>query len=151
MRSFFCCVTLMLSSLGLAAGDSQAIQAKIVNHLAAYNPNPERGPHLDVKVTPPEARGEPGKVLVEVYNRGKTHLALVQFDVTLFNHGGFEISAPVKAEDLRPNMSGSQWIKIPQVKGKFPSIDAARMSHIVTITSEAKDITMKAFMELIKH
>ena len=137
------------------AGDTSlgtpTVQAKIVNHKVAYNPKPERGPHLDVKVTPPESRGEQGKVLVEVYNRGKDHLALVQFDVTLTNHGGFEISAPVKAEDLRPNMSGSQWVKIPRIKGKFPTIDGARMANIRTITDEAKEVKMNGYMDLIKN
>ena len=130
---------------------AEKVRSKIAPHKQAYKPRPERGLHLDIKVTPPGPRGVDGRVLVEVYNRGKEHLALVQFDVTLINRGGFEITAPVKAEDLKSNMSGSQWIKIPKVRGAFPSIDEAIADNIKTVTVEAREVKMKAFVDLIKN
>ena len=131
--------------------EAAQIRSKLVNHVQAYKPRPERGQHIDIKVTPPGPRGTDGRVLVEVYNRSSKHLALVQFEVTLNNRGGFGITAPVKAEDLKPNMSGSQWIKIPAVKGVFPSIDSAVVDNLRVVTVDAHDIKVKGFVDLIKQ
>ena len=129
---------------------AQRYQSKDVPHSQAYKPRPERGPHIDIKVTPPGRRGADGRVLVEIYNRGTTHLALVQADVTLSNRGGYQVSAEVKGEDLRPNMSGAQWIKIPKIKDAFPEIDSALVSNVRVITSDAREVKMKLFVDLIK-
>ncbi|MEI6833052.1 MAG: hypothetical protein WCL28_03585 [bacterium] len=129
---------------------AERIRSKTVIHTQAYKPKPSRGPHIDIKVTPPGARGVDGRVLVEVYNRGKQHLALVQFDITLNNRGGFSITAPCKAEDLKPNMSGSQWVTISKIRGVFPVIDAAVVENLRTVTVEAQDVPMKGFVDLIK-
>jgi hypothetical protein len=126
------------------------VQATNVDHKLAYSPKPERGSHLDVKVTPPEIRGKEGRVMIEVYNRGKDHLALVMFDVTLFNQGGLDISAPVKAEDLKPNMSGGQWVIIPAIQGKFPTITGARLSNLRIVNNSAREVKMKTYMDLVK-
>jgi hypothetical protein len=48
-------------------------------------------------------------------------------------------------------MSGSQWIKIPKVRGAFPSIDEAIADNIKTVTVEAREVKMKAFVDLIKN
>lgn len=130
--------------------EAAQIRSKNVVHTQAYKPRPERGPHIDIKVTPPGITGSDGRVLVEVYNRGKQHLALVQFDVTLNNRGGFAITAPVKAEDLKANMSGSQWIKIPKVKGAFPSVDEAVVDNLRVVTVDAQELRIKGFVDLIK-
>jgi hypothetical protein len=127
------------------------IRSQTRSHKVAYKPTPGRGEHIDIKVTPPGARGVDGRVLVEVYNRGKAHLALVQFDVVLTNRGGFAITAPVKAEDLRPNMSGSQWVKIPSIKGAFPIIDQAIVENLKMVNTEAREIKMKGFVDLIRN
>ena len=144
-------IYLLLAVLIPTAAFSAAIRSKNVPHTQAYKPRPERGQHIDIKVTPPGARGSDGRVLVEVYNRGKAHIALVQFDVTLNNRGGFAITAPVKAEDLKTNMSGSQWIKIPRVKGAFPAIDEAVVDNLRVVTVDARDIKINAFVDLIKN
>lgn len=144
----FVLITLM-AFLALPAQGAR-IRSKTVVHTQAYKPKPERGPHIDIKVTPPGSRGTDGRVLVEVYNRGKQHLALVQFDITLNNRGGFSITAPCKAEDLKPNMSGSQWVKIPKIAGAFPSIDEAVVDNLRAVTIEAQDVKMKGFVDLIK-
>lgn len=143
--TFFIVMSLLASS-----ANAEQIRSKNVIHTQAYKPRPERGQHIDIKVTPPGARGSDGRVLVEVYNRSKQHLALVQFDVTLNNRGGFAITAPVKAEDLRPNMSGSQWVKIQKIKGAFPSIDEAIVDSLRTVTVDAQDVKLKSFVDLIK-
>lgn len=141
----------ILMVYGFAQGAlAERIRSKTVIHTQAYKPKPGRGPHIDIKVTPPGSRGVDGRVLVEVYNRGKQHLALVQFDITLNNRGGFSITAPCKAEDLKPNMSGSQWVVIPKIRGAFPGIDEAVVENLRTVTVEAQDIPMKGFVDLIK-
>jgi len=141
----------IVMSLLASGANAEQIRSKNVIHTQAYKPRPERGAHVDIKVTPPGTRGSDGRVLVEVYNRSKQHLALVQFDVTLNNRGGFAITAPVKAEDLKPNMSGSQWVKIPRIKGAFPSIDEAIVDGLRTVTVDAQDVKLKGFVDLIKN
>jgi hypothetical protein len=91
---------LLLMVVWVPPAKSEAIRSKNVVHTQAYKPRPERGQHIDIKVTPPGRRGSDGKVLVEVYNRSKQHLSLIQFDISLNNRGGFSINAPGKAEDL---------------------------------------------------
>lgn len=132
------------------AKSSDSAVAKLVDHKTAYAPKPQRGPHLDVKVTPPELRGKVGRVMIEVYNRGKDHLALVSFDVVLKNNSGWVLTAPVKAEDLNPNMSGGQWVEIPKMNEKFPEIMAAQLSHLRIITADAREVKMTTYMDLIK-
>lgn len=139
------------NSVAVAETYPTSVKATIVEHKAAYTSKPERGPHIDIKVTPPEIRGKEGRVMIEVYNRGKVHLASVTFDVTLSNQGGFEFTAEVTADDLRPNMSGGQWVKIPPIKGKFPKIIGAKLSHLRVIDSNAREVSMKAYMDLIKY
>ena len=141
---------IILTSVIAASAEAAQIKSKTVPHTQAYKPKPERGAHIDIKVTPPGSRGSDGRVLVEVYNRGKKHIALVEFEITLSNHGGFAITAPVKAEDLEPNMSGAQWVKIPKIKGAFPTIDEAVVDNLRTVTVDAQDIKMKGFVDLIK-
>ncbi len=125
--------------------------ATIVNHRVAYLPKPKRGNYLDVKVTPPEARGKSGRVLVEVFNRGKDHLASVSFDVTLMNNSGWSLSAPISAEDLGPNMSGAQWVEIPKMSEKFPVITSAKLAHLRIITKDAREVSLQPYMDLIKN
>jgi hypothetical protein len=143
-------IVIMLVFSGASVAYAERIRSKTVVHKQAYKPKRGRGPHIDIKVTPPGARGVDGRVLVEVYNRGKQHLALVQFDITLNNRGGFSITAPCKAEDLKPNMSGMQWVKIPKIKGVFPVISEAVVENLRTVTAQAQDIPMKGYVDLIK-
>ena len=144
-------IYLLVAVLTPTVAFSAAIHSKNVTHTQAYKLHPERGQYVDIKVTPPGARGADGRVLVEVYNRGKSHLALIQFDVTLTNHGGFGITAAVKAEDLSPNMSGSQWVKIPMIKGAFPVIDEAIVDNVHVVTVDARDIKINTYVDLIKN
>jgi len=130
---------------------STSAKAVIVDHKSAYAPKPNRGPHLDVKITPPEIRGKEGRVLIEVYNRGKAHIARVTFDVVLFNQGGFTLTAPIVAEDLKPDLSGGQWVKIPQIKGQFPKITGGKITGIRIFDTTAKELPMKAYLDLIKY
>lgn len=129
---------------------SEAIRSKVVVHTKAYKLRPERGQHIDIKVTPPGRRGSDGKVLVEVYNRSKQHLSLIKFDINLNNRGGFSINAPGQAEDLKPNLSGSQWVKIPKVNGAFPDIDQAVVTNLRCLTVDAHEVKIKGFVDLIK-
>lgn len=151
VRVLFCLVSALSGEIARAESFPTAVQAKIVDHKTAYSPKPARGPHLDVKVTPPEIRGKDGRVMIEVYNRGKEHLGSVTFDVTLFNQGGFTLSAPIIAEDLKPNLSGGQWVKIPQIKGAFPKITGAKLSNLRIISTKAHEISMRTYMDVIKY
>ena len=142
---------LAFSAVTAYAKGSDSAVAKIVDHKTAYSPKPQRGPHIDVKVTPPELRGKTGRVMIEVYNRGKDHLSLIMFDVTLKNNQGWNLTAPVKAEDLNPNMSGGQWVEIPKMNEKFPTITAAELAHMRVVTSDAREVKLPIYMDLIKQ
>lgn len=148
MRSYLFGCLFFLAFNSIAA--AQQLRSKNIPHTQAYKPRPELGSYLDIKVTPPGPRGSDGRVLVEVYNRSKQHLSLIQFEVTLNNRGGFAITAPIKAEDLKPNMSGSQWVKIPKVKGAFPAVDEAVVENLKVVTSDAREIKIKTNVDLIK-
>lgn len=143
-------IALAFATQSLAKPSMSSAVAQLVDHRTAYNPKPERGPHLDVKVTPPELRGKVGRVMIEVYNRGKEHIASVDFEVTLKNNSGWQLNAPVHAEDLKPNMSGGQWVEIPKMAEKFPTITAASMKHLRVINVEAKEIKLQPYMDLVK-
>ncbi|MCX6117499.1 MAG: hypothetical protein NT027_08160, partial [Proteobacteria bacterium] len=126
-------------------------KAALVDHKNTYNPRPERGAHLHVVVTPPEKRGKEGKVLVEVYNRGKIHIASAAFDLTIANQGGLEIKSSIQATDVKPNYSGLQWISIPPIRGKFPIATAARLTNLRIVDTSAQEIQMKVFLDMVKR
>jgi hypothetical protein len=128
-----------------------SVKATLVDHKTAYSPKPNRGDHIDIKITPPEIRGKEGRLLVEVYNRGKIHISSVTFDLKLKNNEGFEINAPVNAQDLKPNLSGGQWVKIPPIKGRFPKIISARALNIRVISVDAVEISLHPYLDLIKY
>jgi hypothetical protein len=125
------------------------IRSSNIAHTQAYKLHPERGPYLDIKVTPPSPRGVDGRVLVEVYNRTKLKLATVKFDITLQNSGGFSIGAVIEASSLNPNMSGAQWVKIPKIGGQFPAVSVAVVDGLRSITVDAREEPIKGFVTLI--
>ena len=158
----FCRVAALLLCLMIAVGfswDGLAksskiptwVKGRLSEHKDSYAPKPQRGPHLDIKVTPPEIRGKDGKLLIEVYNRSKEHIMLVTFDLKLFNNQGYELDSQVQAEDLRPNLSGGQWVKIPQIQEKFPKILGARASNIKIITADSREIALMPYLDVIKY
>lgn len=151
-RALFIAVACVLATAAqpVNAKSTDSAVAQIVGHKTAYAPKPQRGPHLDVKVTPPELRGKTGRVMIEVYNRGKDHIATVNFDVTLKNNSGWSLTAPVKAEDLKPNMSGGQWIEIPKMGEKFPILTGASLHHLRVISVEAQELKITPYLDLIK-
>ena len=136
---------IMVPSLALA---NPILSANVV-HSQAYKVHPERGPYVSVIVTPPSARGVDGRVLVEVYNRSKTNLALVKFDIELKNSQGFEIVAQGEAHDLKPNSSGAIWIKLPKNKEKFPVVTAAVIDALRIIDVDAQELKLKTFLTVI--
>lgn len=151
MMGLLCTATLTSIVLAKPNKIPNWVKARLAEHKESYAAKPQRGPHLDIKVTPPEIRGKDGKILIEVYNRSKEHIALVTFDLKLHNHGGYDLDAPIQAEDLRPNLSGGQWVKIPQVDGKFPKILGARASNIKIITADSREIALMPYLDVIKY
>lgn len=125
-------------------------QNRIIRHSKAYDPYPERGPHIDIKVTPPEKRGAAHYVLVEVYNRSKIDLAIVRFDITLHNRGAMDISSTVEVLDLGHNWSLPTWLRVPG-KGTIPPIDRISVSNLRVYDAEARELKLPVFSDLIKE
>ena len=123
---------------------------RIIKHTDAYSAHPERGQHVDLKITPPEKRGKDTMILVEIYNRSKAHISVLTFDIVFRNHGAQDISTSITAEDMVPGWSISRWIKIPG-SGKIPAIDGVDVSNIKMFDKEAKDLNFKVYADLIKE
>lgn len=136
---------------GTNTSSLQVVHGVIINHKEAYKPKPERGPHIDIKVTPPEKRGRENFVLVEVYNRTTVHLATVLFDITLLNKGGYKVTSSVEASDLKPNLSGAQWVKVGGDTKNLPVTLEATVTGVKAITVDAKEVNYKVFVDLIKE
>jgi len=121
-----------------------------VDHTKAYQKRTDVGPNINIKVTPPEKRGEKGKVLVEVYNFSQVYLSLVSFELILQNSWGDTITAEVSADDLKQNWSGLQWIQIPG-KGKIEKITAVKIKNLRLYDQTSKEVKVPYTIDLIKE
>lgn len=158
-RTFFGLLALMASELAVGqTTPAQTVKKNLaapaqnrkVNHLEAYKAHPERGPHIDLKITPPEKRGKDTMVLVEIYNRSKLRISVLKFDITFKNRGAQDVAASIEAEDLGPGWSVPRWVKIP-ASGKIPTIDSIILTNVRVIDSTANEVKLKAYSDLIKE
>jgi hypothetical protein len=132
---------------------AQAGSAKVhrrVDHTKAYKKRTDIGPHVSIKVTPPERRGKAGRVLVEIYNFSKTYLSLVDFEISLKNSWGDRIEAKISADDLKQNWSGLMWIQIPG-SGKIEKITGVEVANFQAFDQAAKPVNVKFTTDLIKE
>ncbi len=121
-----------------------------VDHTKAYKKRTDIGPHVSIKITPPERRGKAGRVLVEIYNFSKTYLSLVDFEISLKNSWGDRIEAKISADDLKQNWSGLMWIEIPG-NGKIEKITGVEIANFQAFDKAAKPVAVKFTTDLIKE
>jgi hypothetical protein len=121
-----------------------------IDHTKAYKKRTDIGPHVNIKITPPEKRGKQGRVLVEVYNFSATYLSSVSFELILKNSWGDRIEARVSADDLKQNWSGLVWIQIPG-SGKIEKITGVEIANFQAFNKEAKPVSVKFATDLIKE
>ena len=151
LRALFGCVLVSIAASVLCSDivSANPIQSTNIVHTKAYLVHTERGPHVAIIITPPSARGVDGRVLIEVYNRTKVHLALVKFDINLRNSGGFSINSTAEAKDLKAKSSSAIWIKLPKIKEQFPQVTAATADGLRVINANAIEIPVKAYLTVI--
>jgi hypothetical protein len=132
-----------------AGSDAEPPVQRTVIHSEAYKKREGLGPHIEIKVTPPEERGRKGFLLVEVYNYSKTYLALAEFNMSLSNKSGENVEAHITCEDIKGGWSALKWVRIPGNRS-FPLITKVSVANLKMITEQAREVKLKYFVDLIK-
>jgi hypothetical protein len=120
-----------------------------VIHTEAYKKREYLGEHINFKITPPEKRGRPGHVLVEVYNYSKTYLSVVDFWLILKNSWGDLIEVHVTCDDIKPSWSALRWVKVETNK-PLPAITHVEIKNMVIYNENAQKINLRYYTDLIK-
>jgi hypothetical protein len=123
---------------------------RTVIHSEAYKTRANLGPHLNIKVTPPEKRGAKGRVLVELYNYSKAYVNVVDFWLYLDSDYGETVEVHIDADDIKPGWSALKWVQIPGNKA-IPLITKVRVAQMHIFDDKAKAITLKYYTDLIKE
>lgn len=138
------------TSKGMGAGSSPDYSAnRNVIHTDAYKKREYLGEHINFKITPPEKRGRPGHVLVEVYNYSKTYLSVVDFWLILKNSWGDLIEVHVTCDDIKPGWSALRWVKVETNK-PLPAITNVEIRNMVIYNEKAQKINLRYYTDLIK-
>lgn len=122
---------------------------RTVIHSEAYKKREYLGPHINVKVTPPENRGVKGRVLVEVYNYSKSFFSVVDFWLILTNKWGDKIEVHITCDDIKSNWSALRWVRIPGAK-EVPKMDKVEVKQMQIFDENGKRINLKHYIDLIK-
>ena len=118
-------------------------------HTEAYKKHEGLGPHIELKITPPEQRGRKGFLLVEVYNYSKAYLALADFWLNLSNEMGDNVDTHITCEDIKGGWSALKWVKISGDKS-FPKITKVNVMNMKMIGQDARELKVKWTIDLIK-
>ena len=143
------CFFLCLTSSHVNAQGANLPPNKKTHHTEAYKLHPERGDHINVKVTPPELRGKQGFVAIEVYNYSKTYVSVMEFDIILTGKYGISVTSHIQVEDLEPKWSDMRWAKIPP-DIKLPVIESVQLIGVKKFDDKGKEIKLKVYTDLIK-
>ncbi len=117
----------------------------------AYSDRPERGEHINIKVTPPQMKrnGKAGKILVEVYNHSNYDISAMRFDIELVTPKGWDkFEAQVEVDALGPQWSDAYWIDIPG-NGKISDVSELTVKRLEIFGAGAKSIKLPLYTELI--
>jgi hypothetical protein len=121
------------------------------DHKKAYSDRPERGEHINIKVTPPQMKrnGKAGKILVEVYNYSNYHISAMRFEIELVTPKGWDrFEAQVEVDELGPQWSDAYWIDIPG-NGKISDVSELTVKRLEIFGAGAKSIKLPLYTELI--
>lgn len=153
MKSFLSLLSvflfLNLITMNLQAQTGAMPANKKTHHTEAYKLHPERGDHINVKVTPPELRGKQGFVAIEVYNYSKTYISVMEFDIILTGKYGISVTSHIQVEDLEPKWSDMRWAQIPP-NIKLPVIQSVQLIGVKKFDDKGKEIKLKVYTDLIK-
>ncbi len=133
-----------------AAQSSIDLKPRKTHHKEAYKLHPERGEHINIKVTPPELRGKVGYVAIEVYNYSKVYVNVMEFDIYLFGQNDVMANSHVQVDDLQPKWSDMRWAEIPK-SVKMPVLKAAKVENMQMYDDKGRPINLKVYTDLIKE
>ena len=136
-----------------APGDGDAAGAKVeityrkIKENKAYS-DASTGQHIDVKITPPKTMGKDSYVLVEMFNRTQHYISVVDFDMTLYNDEGFDLTAHVNCTDMRAGRSALRKVRA-NGSGLFPLIDKVKLEHLQMLNDKAVKVVAHTFVDLV--
>jgi len=140
--------TVIAQPKGRTREGPQVLLHRKVDHTNAYDRRTELGNHIAIKVTPPERRGKPGVVLVEVYNYTKTHVSVMDFWVIMTGVNDARIEMRIKVNEMRQNWGDITEVRIPG--GRLPSIKSLRVQNMQIYDEKARRIAVPVLTDLIK-
>lgn len=149
--SLLACALLMTSAQAWAQDDkpreSKIIYRNVTN-TQAYDEK-SRGQHVAIKVTPPAMRGPNEFVFVEIYNWTKANLSLIEFDITLHNQQGYDLTTHVSGDEILPKYSGVRKIPAPGT-GKFIPITKVTISSLNMVNQDANYVVAPVYVDLVR-
>lgn len=132
----------------VAQGNVQKIYYRTVPNTGAYKKQTD-DPHVAIKVTPPEVKGPDQFVYVEIYNNSKTNLELVDFDITLQNKDGYDLTSHINGDAITVNYSGVRKIATPG-SGIFPQVVKVTISALKVVDDNASFVKLPVYVDLVK-
>ena len=132
-------------------GDTDKAKVEItyrkIKDIKAYV-EPSSGQHIEIKITPPPTMGKDSYVLVEMFNRTQHYISIVDFDLTLFNDEGFDLTAHVNCTDMRAGRSALRKVRA-NGNGPFPIVDKVRLEHLQMLNDKAIKVVAHTYVDLV--
>ena len=144
------CLLLSFSREAIASRSKgpQVLLHRKVEHTRAYDKRSELGEHIAIKITPPELRGKPGVVLVEVYNWTTRFISVMDFWVIMTGENDGRYEMRIGVQDMRKNWGDITEVRIPG--GKLPKITAFHLKNVQIYDEKARRIVVPVLTDLIK-
>lgn len=142
---------MMMGASAFAQGDKpreSKIIYRTVTNTQAYDEK-SRGQHVAIKVTPPTMKGPNEFVFVEIYNWTKANLSLVEFDITLHNQQGYDLTTHVSGDEILSKYSGVRKIPAPG-SGPFIPITKVTISALKLVNQDANFVVAPVYVDLVR-
>lgn len=107
------------------------------------------GQHIAIKITPPKVMGPDQYIFVEIYNYTNSDMSYVEFDLTLSNNAGYDMSAKIDGNDMNKNWSALKKIATPG-KGPFPPITKVLVDNLKVVNTDATPMVVTAYVDLVR-
>ena len=124
------------------------IKYRDLSNTKAYDKS-SLGQHISIKITPPKIMGADQFVFVEVYNYTQSDISYVEFDLTLSNKSGYDLSSKVDGNDMNKGWSALKKIAVPG-KGAFPPVTKVLVDNLKVINSDATPMIVTAYVDLVR-
>lgn len=121
---------------------------RTVTNTQAYDEK-SRGQHVAIKVTPPAMKGPNEFVFVEIYNWTKANLSLIEFDITLHNQQGYDLTTHVNGDEILAKYSGVRKLPAPGT-GPFIPITKVTISALKMVNQDANFVVAPVYVDLVR-